>query len=195
MKHFLGELIGTFFLTLAIALTGNPLCYGLMFAAVIYIAGHTSGGYFNPAITVAFAMLGKYKRDRLSHLLLGQFVGAGVALYLAANATGQYFALPIADPSQISMVGLCEILLTYLLVSVVLCAAARLKEVYGLVAGFTLISLGYIGGLFNPAISLASQLLSGGGVDVNSLIAFFVCPLIGGVLAALCYKHCQTAKV
>ena len=98
MKRFIVELIGTFFLTLAIALTGNPLCYGLIFAAVIYLGAHVSGGYYNPAITLALCLRGKHKKNHLAHLILGQLVGACLALCLAARATGQGFTLPV-DPS------------------------------------------------------------------------------------------------
>ncbi len=194
MKRFLVELIGTFFLTLAIALTGNPLCYGLIFAAVIYLGAHVSGGYYNPAITLALCIRGKHKKDHVARLMLGQLVGAMLALFLSARATGQGFTMP-SDPSRVSMMCLSEILLTFLLCALVLSLSAqKLKEVTGLVLGFTLIGLGYIGGMFNPAISLGSYLMTGfngGGYDVNGLLVFFVCPLVGGALAAVLYKHYQ----
>lgn len=193
MKRFMIELIGTFFLTLAIALTGNPLCYGLIFAAVIYLGAHMSGGYYNPAITVALAMQGKHKRDHLLHLFFGQIAGAFLALFLSAHVTGQCFALP-ADPSRIAMACLSEILLTFLLCAVVLSVTTQKLKDDGMIFGFTLIGLGYIGGLFNPAISFASQLLGvshGNGFDVNSLLIYFACPIIGGAFAAIASRHCQ----
>ena len=194
MKRFLVELIGTFFLTLAIALTGNPLCYGLIFAAVIYLGAHVSGGYYNPAITLALCMRGKHKKVYVARLMLGQLVGAMLALFLSARATGQGFAVSV-DPARVSMQCLSELLLTFLLCALVLSLAAqKLKEVTGMVLGFTLIGLGYIGGMFNPAISLGSQLMSvfyGGGFDVNSLLVYLVCPLVGGALAAVLYKYYQ----
>jgi len=194
MKRFIVEFIGTFFLTLAIALTGNPLCYGLIFAAVIYLGAHVSGGFYNPAITLALFMQGKCKRDHAIRLMLGQLAGALCALFLSARATGQGFMLP-ADPSRVSMACLSEILLTFLLCAVVLSVIGqKLKEVGGLVIGFTLIALGYIGGMFNPAISLGSQLLNflhGGSCDMNSCLVYFVCPLIGAALSAVLYKHYQ----
>ena len=194
MKRFLIELIGTFFLTLAIALTGNPLCYGLIFAAVNYLGAHISDGYYNPAVTVALCLHGKHKKDHMLHLLFGQLAGAMLALFLSMRATGQGFALP-ADASRISMACLSEILLTFLLCAVILSInAQKIKEVGGLVIGFTLMGLGYIGGMFNPAISFASQLLNvsqGNGFDVNSMLVYFICPLIGGALAAITFKHYQ----
>jgi len=195
MKRFIVELIGTFFLTLAIALTSNPLCFGIMFSAVIYLGAHVSGGYYNPAITLALFLRGKHKVDHLAHLILGQIVGACLALCLAYHSAGQAFTLS-ADPSNISMSCLTELLLAFLLCALVLSVSAqKLKEAGGLILGFTLMSLGYIGGVVNPAISFASQLLcmfhSGGGLDINSLLVFFVCPLIGGAVAAVGYKHYQ----
>lgn len=193
MKRFIIELIGTFFLTLAIALTGNPLCYGLIFAAVLYLGAHMSDGYYNPAITVALAVHGKHKKDHLLHLLFGQIAGALLALFLSAHVTGQGFMLP-ADPSRIAMACLSEILLTFLLCAVVISVGIQKLKEDGMIIGFTLIGLGYIGGLFNPAISFASQLLGvshGNGFDVNSLLIYFVCPIIGGVLAAIACKRCH----
>lgn len=195
MKQFLIELIGTFFLTLAIALTGNPLCYGLIFAGVVYLGAHISGGYCNPAITLALALRGKYKRDHIAYLMLGQVVGALLALFLSARATGQGFALPV-DPSRVSMACLSEVLLTFFLCAIVLTVVnQKIKETGGLVIGFTLVALGYIGGMFNPAISLASQILcmfhDAGSADVNSLLVYFLCPLVGGAIAAVAYKNYQ----
>ena len=46
MKRYLVELMGTFFLTLAICLTNQPLGIGLMLAAMIYMGGPISGGHF-----------------------------------------------------------------------------------------------------------------------------------------------------
>lgn len=193
MKRFIVELIGTFFFTLAVSLTGNPLCYGLIFAAVIYFGAHVSGGYFNPAITLALSMRSRQKSDHIARLVLGQIAGALLALFLSARATGQGLTLYV-DAARIPMMCLNESLLAFLLCAVVLSVTAQKLKETGMILGFTLIGLGYIGGMFNPAISFASQfmcLLNGGSVDVNSLIVYLVCPLIGGLVAAMTYKYYQ----
>ncbi len=56
MKKALVEMIGTFFLVLVIALTGNPLAIGVALMALVYAGGHISGGHYNPAVTLAVLM-------------------------------------------------------------------------------------------------------------------------------------------
>jgi len=195
MKRFFIELIGTFFLTLALALTGNPLCYGLIFAAVIYLGAHISGGYYNPAISVALYMRGKHKREHLAHAVLGQLAGAMIALYAVAKGAARPFSLNV-DPANVPFACLLEILLAFLLCAVVLSLVAQKnKDHLGLIAGFTLMALGYIiPGAFNPAISLGNQILCalhGAPVDVNALIVYFIAPFVGGGIAALIYDKYQ----
>ena len=40
MKRYAMEFVGTFFLTIAISLIGNPIAIGLMLMAMIYVGGH-----------------------------------------------------------------------------------------------------------------------------------------------------------
>ena len=53
MKRYMMEFVGTFFLTVAISLVGNPATIGLILMAMIYVGGHISGAHFNPAVTFA----------------------------------------------------------------------------------------------------------------------------------------------
>ena len=62
MRDYLMEFLGTMFLVLAIALTGNPLAIGMMLMAMVYIGGHVSGAHYNPAVTISVWMRGKLKR-------------------------------------------------------------------------------------------------------------------------------------
>ncbi len=195
MKHFTVELIGTFFFTLALALTTNPMCYGLNFASLIYLGVHMSGGYYNTAITVALYLHGKLKEDYVCHLIIAQVIGAVLALCLVRHATESSFMLTIERP-HMAMACLGEVLFTFLLCALILSLCAqKAKELHGIIIGFTMISLGYIGGIFNPAISLANQIVCfscmSQPLDVHSLIAYFFAPLAGGVIAAITYKYYQ----
>lgn len=53
---------------------------------------HFTGGHINPAVTVAFATLGKFPWKKVGHYLLAQHLGAFVAsAVLYVNYKGKYF--------------------------------------------------------------------------------------------------------
>ena len=57
MKIYIVEFIGTFFLILVIALTGNPIAIGAILAAMVYFGEQISGAHYNPAVTLGFLFL------------------------------------------------------------------------------------------------------------------------------------------
>ena len=86
MKRYAMEFVGTFFLTVAIILTANPITIGLMLMAMIYVGGHVSGAHFNPAITIALACVGDFSWAQVPMYVVAQFIGAfiGAALVLVS---------------------------------------------------------------------------------------------------------------
>lgn len=98
MKAFVGELIGTFVLTLfgcgsvAVAVLFGEygsifqiaLVWGIGVTLAIYLTRHLSCAHLNPAVTVAMVLSKRMKANRLAPYLLAQFVGAflaGAVLY------------------------------------------------------------------------------------------------------------------
>ena len=64
MKKYITEFIGTFFLVLMVALSGNAaefnlIAIGSILMVMVYAGGHISGAHYNPAVTVAVWMRGK----------------------------------------------------------------------------------------------------------------------------------------
>jgi len=53
MRNYITEFVGTFFLMLVIALTGNPLAIGAVLMVMVFAGGHISGAHYNPAVTLA----------------------------------------------------------------------------------------------------------------------------------------------
>ena len=59
MNKYLMEFIGTFFLVLVIALTGNPIAIGTILMVMIYMGGNVSGGHYNPSVSLGVFLRGK----------------------------------------------------------------------------------------------------------------------------------------
>lgn len=53
--------------------------WGIAIAIAIFTVGSVSGAHINPAITIAFAVWGKFPYSRVLPYCLSQFVGAGLA--------------------------------------------------------------------------------------------------------------------
>jgi glycerol uptake facilitator-like aquaporin len=89
MKKYLAEMVGTFVLTFAVALslTGHtalstPLMAGLALGLVVYAVGSISGAHINPAITVGLWSLKKIGGKEAVFYIVFQFIGAFIALIL-----------------------------------------------------------------------------------------------------------------
>lgn len=199
MRKLLMECIGTMFLMMAVALTGNSaIAVGLMLAVMTYSGGHLSGAHFNPAVSLAAWMRGKLGVADMVQYMVAQLVGAClgwlVHSYLVGGSTAP---MPTEHPLMHGMVA--EALLTFALVTVVLNMMSSRSEgnpANGLVIGFTLSAAVYAaggvsGGAINPAVGIGPQVMeaiTGGGFDANTLALYGVGPLVGGAVAAVVYK-------
>ncbi|MDP3889481.1 MAG: aquaporin, partial [bacterium] len=195
---YLMEVIGTFFLTLAVAFSPeNPVAIGLMFASLIYIGGQASGAHYNPAFRFAAWLRGMLKPDVMLMYIGAQTIGAVAALWLFKMYTGSV-SMP-SSPAQFGVAVLMETLLTFALVLAFLTVtlSRRFKDhpINGFVIGFTLIAIASIGGIFNPAIALAAMLFNLSGeattaaISINWVVLYIFGPLLGGVIAAWSYGY------
>ncbi len=198
IRRYGTEFMGTFFLMLAITFTGNPLAIGLMFMAMIYVGSHVSGGYFNPAVTVAVWLRGKLDAAEAMWYSVAQILGGLVAAGFFYAVSGTPFSLELPANVNLAVVSVPEILLTFVLSIVVLTVATSdlFKEIkyHGLVQGLTLVAIAFVGGLFNPAVALGALIfnsfISGLAMTsiTNSLVVHVAAPLLGGVLAAYKFR-------
>ena len=83
MNKYLVEFLGTMFLMFVIVSIGEALPIGLALTIAIYLGGAISGGYFNPAVTVAMALGNKISMNEMFLFVVSQIVGALVALQLS----------------------------------------------------------------------------------------------------------------
>ncbi len=193
MKRLLVEAVGTFFLSIAVMLTGDPMAIGLMLMAMIYVGEHVSGGFFNPAVTTAIWLRGALPSRHFVGYIVAQCAGAllaGGAFY--ALARHAYVArLPEHVPALVAL--LPEVLMTFVFCSVILVVATtdtfKTHGLGGVVIGLTLTALAYYNGLYNPAIAFASlvgSLMAGDAAAMGTnLVAHIAGPLIAALLAAL----------
>jgi len=192
MQKYVMELIGAFFLTVAVSLTGNPIAVGLMLMGLMYIGTHVSGGHYNPAVSLAAYLRRKIDINDMLWYMAAQVGGALLGMWLFSLITSSVYEPDVAPGITFWVAVLMEGLLTmlYCLVWLTVLTTQRFKStmLYGFATGLTLMAIVSIGGLFNPAIALATMICSiskeaGMFASGNNLIIYIVGPLVGGAIA------------
>ncbi len=211
MRRYVCELIGTFALVFVgtgaiivndtrdgvITHAGIAIAFGLIIMVMIYAVGEISGAHFNPAVTVAFWITGRFPLDQIAPYIGCQFLGATLASTLLRFILPPHPTLgatlpTIAAPNAFVM----EIVLTFFLMFVISHVALGSKE-QGLMAGLAIgatvllcaMAAGPVtGASMNPARSFAPALLSG---TWDSFWVYLTAPFIGAMLAALTWKWLQ----
>ncbi len=176
MNKYIIEFIGTFFLTLTVALTGNPLAIGAVLIAMIYMGGYISGAHYNPAVTIAVLVRGKIEKIEAKKYIISQVLGAltASAAYMILK---QSMFVPSASGDALTLhVVLMEFLFTFALCSVVLHVATSDKsknnQYFGLAIGLTVMAGAFAGGtisggVYNPAIATGSMLLDFANISTH----------------------------
>lgn len=202
MKHYLVEFIGTFFLVLTIALTGNPLAISLVLIALVYWGGHLSGAHYNPAVTLALLLRKKITQQEASRYVLSQLTGS----ILACLVSSSFFSKPLIVSTGINTpwtsAFLAETLFTFLLASVVLHVAATKKthgnQYFGLAIGAVVFvgatAVGNIsGGAFNPAVGIGplftNTFIGHSLFDPSLFFLYILGPGLGAVAASLLHQY------
>ncbi|HZT97570.1 MAG TPA: aquaporin [Chloroflexota bacterium] len=202
-RRLLAELIGTFALTfvaagggvIAAISGGTPneaarvVAPALLVMAMIYSVGPVSGAHFNPAVTLAFAARGDFPWSRVPGYWIVQLagaVGAAAVLRLLFGTAGHLGATLPRHGTGASLV--MEIILTFLLVTVILATAANFKivghnaalAVAGTIALDGLFAAPISGASMNPARSLGPALVGG---SLDSVWIYIVGPMVGALAA------------
>jgi aquaporin Z len=198
MKNYIIEFIGTFFLVLTVALTGNPIAIGAVLMVMIYMGGYISGGHYNPAVTLAVFLTHKI-RARIAVRYMASQVAGGFAAAFVYSLIKNTFFMPAPGVGVTNLSAyLVEILFTFALASVVLHTAVSKKvegnDYFGLAIGSTVMVGAFAGGaisgaVFNPAVALGPMLLNFESINGSHMILYIVGPFIGGALASYVYKN------
>jgi aquaporin Z len=199
MNKYITELVGTFFLTLTAAITGNPLAIGAVLTALVYMAAHISGAQYNPAVALGVFLRGKMPAKDLMPYVISQILGA----FLAALVYFLIFEKTTAPAPGTGIViwkaVLAEVLFTMILVLVVLKVATAKgttgNQYFGIAIGFTVMAGAFAvgpvsGGAFNPAVAIGLIAMDAikGGSSLGNIWIYIVGPLMGGAIAAGLFK-------
>ncbi|GAA5945621.1 hypothetical protein JCM10213_005050 [Rhodosporidiobolus nylandii] len=174
--------------------TSNLLYISLAFGFSLAIT--VSGGLFNPAVSLAMALVGAVTPLRAALLTASQLVGAIVGAALISGLTpGPLHALTTLSPGMsISRGCFLEMFATFLLVLAVLfLAAEKTKATVFAPIGIglalfvaELATVFYTGGSLNPARSFAPAVVMGSFPGYHWV--YWVGPALGAMLAAAFYR-------
>lgn len=168
----LAEALGTFFLIFTIALVitdpaasqWGPLAIAAVLCAMIYAIGHISRAHFNPAVTLAYALLKDCKPREIIPYLAAQLTATTAASFAALIIRGH----PELEPATFDLVPtvIAEFTFTFALVVVIMNVALRQpnNQHYGLAIAATvlagILAVGPISAAaFNPAVLLAVTII------------------------------------
>ena len=213
MQRCVAELIGTFALVFigctTRAMVGDTtnfagilvvhLAFALTIAAMIYTLSHISAAVFNPALTLGFALAGRFPWRYVLPYWLAQFVGAVLAvaldlLPLPQKAPAVHFGATQPKAGLVPAL-IIEVVLTFFLMLVNMASATdkRFKRSdSGLAVGFVILVAGLMGNSLsgasmNPARSLGPALFAGGSSLANVWL-YFAGPFVGAILAVFVYR-------
>jgi len=185
-------LMGTAMGSTAIAIIFSPL-------------GKRSGAHFNPSVTWTFFRLGKIRAWDAAFYTLFQFAGGIAGVLIALLTLGKLvadrpvnFAATVPGPSGPIVAFAAEILISFVLMSVVLTVSntkrlARWTGIFAgvLVATYITIEAPISGMSMNPARTFSSAV---GARLWMSLWIYFIAPPLGMLLAAEVYRLLNASR-
>lgn len=188
------------------------LVFGLSIVAEAYSIGNISGCHINPAVSLGVLISGGMSVGDFFGYVIAQILGAflgtaldAVVLGLAGlkDMTGAFGANGFSGVNgSAGAAFLVELILTFIFVLTVLGVTSRKAghgSFGGLVIGLTLffvhlVGIGLTGTSANPARSIAPAVFAaanGNAAPLSQLWVFILAPLVGGALAACCYKFLE----
>ena len=199
----------------SIGVLGIGLRFGLVLLGLCYAIGNISGCHVNPAVSLAMLFTGRMKAGECAGYIVSQLIGATIGAGLLAAfvglAPGYNFggttpdagaslAANVLQPGATTgMALLAEGLLSFFFIFVILCATDAKRGAGNLAGAAIGLALGLVNivGIpvdncsVNPARSFGPALFGNGMGDLWIMI---VGPVVGALLAAVCYKAVFAGK-
>jgi aquaporin Z len=224
MKRYLAEAIGTFALVFcgtgaiiineetagkilyaekvmafySVTHIGIAITFGLIVMSMIYALGHISGAHLNPAVSIAFALSGRFAVKELLPYIISQIVGALLASLILRLLFPWNGLLGTTLPAgSVMQTFVLEFIITFFLMLVIINVATGSKE-QGMFAGLAIGAVVLLEAMFagpisgasmNPARSLAPALISG---HVENLWIYLTATVAGAALAIPIWKYLNT---
>ncbi|KAL6602836.1 hypothetical protein ACP70R_043197 [Stipagrostis hirtigluma subsp. patula] len=208
LQQLLAELFSTFFLMFAgcgvavvnqkngmATFPGVAVVWGMAVMAMVYAVGHVSGAHMNPAVTVGFAVSGRFPWRKVPAYALVQTVAATIAsVMLRLMFGGRHEPAPVTLPAGSNVQSLVlEFIITFYLMFVVMAVATddrAVGQMAGLAVGGTImlnvLFAGPVSGAsMNPARSIGPALV---GSKYRSLWVYIFGPLAGAAAGAWAYS-------
>ena len=198
---------------------GVALAHGLTIAAMVSATAAISGGHLNPAVTIGLLLARKIDGPNALGYIIAQCLGGvaaagALAVIIPQRVRAVGFGTPnladglaaVNEVTNIQAINplqgiMIEAILTFFLVFVIYGTAVdrRAPKVGGLFIGLTVtldILMGgpLTGAAMNPARHLGPALFAG-GENITNIWIYWVGPVLGGVLAALLYRHVLEEEV
>ncbi|MEP6476173.1 MAG: aquaporin [Actinomycetota bacterium] len=181
-------------------LTGVALANGLIFAAMVSVTAHLSGGVVNPAVAIGLWVAGRLGTLRAAVFVaaevLGAVTGAFCLKFLLPSAAfppgggGTALAVGVAPGRGLLMEAVATFLLVFAVFGTLVDDRARLHSTAGLTIGLVvavdIMTFGpWTGAALNPARWFGPALATGSWAD---WWVWLIGPAAGGVMAALVYR-------
>jgi aquaporin NIP len=209
MRKYVAEMIGSFALVFCgtgaiiinqetggtITHAGIAITFGLVVMAMIYALGGISGAHLNPAVSVAFAIAGRFPFKQLLPYIISQCSGAVLASLVLKYLfpANQFLGATIPRGSDLQSF-ILEFILTFFLMFVIINVASGSKE-QGMFAGLAIGSTVLLEAMFagpicgasmNPARSLGPAIISG---HTEHLWVYLTATIIGAAAAIPIWKY------
>lgn len=200
-RKLIAEAVGTFVLvgmgSMAILATGAmagspalvviPIGFGLGLLAAIAIAGHVSGGHFNPAVTLGAFLDKRIDMANAVGYVVAQVVGAvaASAVILAISDTASVAGTKnMPGPAGDTTAFIAEVVLTAIFLAVILTVTKKAADHALFVIPLTLLAIHAIGIPFsgasvNPARALGPAIVS---MDFAAIWIYLTAPFVGAVI-------------
>jgi len=210
-QKVLAEMVGTFALVFVgcgaimvneisgggIGHLGICAAFGLVIMVMIYATGHISGAHFNPAVTLAFASIGRFSWGSVPVYMVGQLAAAILASLVLQLLFGNIASMGATSTSVAELSAFTlEVVLTFFLMFVITAVATDARAegaMAGLAIGGTVALAAIFGGpisgaSMNPARSLGPALLAG---EFQFLWIYLTAPFAGALAGAWVYRWIQ----